>query len=144
MATTREKARNTVNYLRLTPREHGALRKERTLHLEAQPPWPPSWVAQYFLRFALENACTKIRVRQGVHGDQTFDVMDLCTFTRMNLFGHLPRVRLKLVPASLATMRHAAIGNRADSFKGAEQVSVPQLPVSMTNGGQGEQHASRN
>ena len=140
MPTTRERAAKTVDYLRLTPREKAGLRKERTLHLEAPAAWPLSWVAQYHLRFALENQCTKISVRRGVHEHQEFDVMDLCTLTRMHCFGHLPRVRLKMVPRGLATMRHAAIGNVADAFKGSQQVSVPQMPVSSQPGGQGEEH----
>lgn len=140
MPTTRERAAKTVDYLRLTPREKAGLRKERTLHLEAPAAWPLSWVAQYHLRFALENQCTKISVRRGVHEHQEFDVMGLCTLTRMHCFGHLPRVRLKMVPRGLATMRHAAIGNVADAFKGSQQVSVPQMPVSSHPGGQGEEH----
>jgi len=145
MATTRERAANTVDYLRLTPQEKAGLRKERTLHLEAPAAWPLSWVAQYHIRFALEHQCTKISVRRGVHEHQEFDVMDLCTLTRMHCFGHLPRVRLKMVPRGLATMRHAAIGNVADSFKGSRQVAVPQTLVSSNPGGQGgDSHGTRN
>lgn len=131
MWTARDKARRTVEYLRIAPQCQARLKHERTLHLEGAPRvWPSSLVAQLYLRVALENGCTKIAVYQGPHARREYDVMDLVTLTRRLSHGRLPVPKMRQVPANLATMGQRAVGNVLETK--TDMIAVPSLitPVS--------------
>ena len=126
----KQKAFNTVKYLKLTNGEIRDLRHERTLNVElegTQLYWPAELVAQYCLRVALENGCTKVRVHQGIRRAE-FDVMQLVTFTRhLTIGGTLPTSRMKFVPAKAVTRRRFAhFGEVVEPRRG--WVSVPSQP----------------
>ena len=142
MPTTRQRAQNTVKYLRLTGGEVAGLRKEKTLNVEvqgAQLYWPPHYVAQYCLRLALENGCTTIRVHQGVHRKREFDVMKLCTISRYLACGALSRPMFKFVPPSMLTrIRAMRFGERVEPQRNWVNVPSSLTPVSSPSaGGQG-------
>ena len=130
MLTAQEKARNTVNYLRLAPSRIARLKHEKTLnvivpkHAEC---WPSSVVATYCLRLALENACTRVRVHKGVHSKQEYDVMTLVKAARgLSTTGQfLHRPTQKIVPANLATAGFASLGNILEATR-------PQVPVGLS------------
>lgn len=128
----KQRALNTVRYLRLSTGEILDLRKEKTLNVEMQGTqlyWPPEYVAQHCLRVALENGCTKIRVHQGVHRKTEYDVMTLCTVSRYLAVGNLSRPKLKLVPPKYVTKhRQMRFGEIVEPKRG--YVSVPASPVS--------------
>lgn len=135
MLTVREKARNTVNYLRIAPRSQRLLRDEKTLNVEVPKyasMWPASLVAQYCLRVALENGCTKIRVLKGVHCRPEYDVMDLVTLSRrLSASGrYLAAPKMTKVPANLATMQQLRLGNRLEQQRLVVPVRcVPTSPL---------------
>ena len=133
MLSPKQRALNTVRYLRLSNGEILDLRKEKTLNVElegTQLYWPPEYVAQHCLRVALENGCTKVRVHQGVHRKTEYDVMTLCTVSRhLTISGVLGRPRLKSVPPKYATRnRLLRFGEMVEPKRG--YVSVPASPVS--------------
>lgn len=136
MTTTQQKALNTVRYLRLAPSRIARLRHERTMNIvlpkEAEV-WPSSVVAQYYLRLALENACTKIRVHKGVHSKQEYDVMTLVKVTRyLSLGGVLSRPKWN-IPANFATAKFAAMGEVLDTTRPYAPVGINlKQPVSGT------------
>lgn len=130
--TTQQKAENTVRYLRIAEPCLADLKQNKRLVIDAPKPWPPGVVAQYAMRVALENGCTSIRVRQGVHTVRDYDVMKLVTMTRhLTPGGFLPRPTMKFVPKHLATMGFKRLGATLDGFKGESQIAVPAtIPVS--------------
>ena len=141
MADHRTKAKNTVNYLRIAPHSQRLLREERTLNVEVPKEasmWPVTYCAQLSLRVALENGCTKVRVLKGQHVRAEYDVMDLVTLSRrMSASGrYLAAPTMKRVPANLATMGHARLGNRLETQRLVIPVRyVPNQPlVSATDG----------
>ena len=141
MADHRTKARNTVNYLRIAPQSQRLLREERTLNVEVPKEasmWPVSLIAQHCLRVALENGCTKIRILKGQHVRPEYDVMTLVQMCRkMSASGtYLAAPNMKKVPAHLATMGFARLGNRLETRRLVVPVRcVPTQPlVSSTDG----------
>lgn len=136
MADHRIKARNTMNYLRIDPRCQRKLREERLLVVEVPKEamvWPSNRIAQHCLRVALENGCTRIRIEKGVHGRAEFDVMDMVTFSRkLSASGtYLATPKMKKVPANLATMGFARLGNKLETKRLVVPVRwMPTLPVS--------------
>jgi len=143
--TAHDRALNTVRHLRLSEPQIADLRKEKTLFVTGAPlEWPPVLVAQYVLRAALENGCTTIEVRQGVHRVRSFDTMRLFTWARMWRGGRPPTPKMKRIPPYIGTMKQAAVGNFLEARR--PLIVVPSLtlkpPVSSTPGGQGVFHAS--
>lgn len=136
MATPREKALNTVKYLKIAPSRIANLAKNKTLHVTGAPTaWPAPVVAQYCLRVALEQGCTKIAVYQGVHRKHEYDVMDLVTLSRQwHAGGHLATPNLSIVPADLATTGFRALGSFTDTKN--TLVTVPSSPLVSGNPGQ--------
>lgn len=139
--TIRDRALHLVRYLRIAPRCIQGLSQNRQLTVTGAPAhFPPVAVARYALRTALENDCTRISVRQGPHRRVDFDVMDLVETSR-NDFGYLARPELKLVPATLGTMRQRAAGNELGRDRPLIVVpgTVTATPVSSpTAGGKGD------
>ena len=120
MADHRTKAKNTVDYLRIHAHSQRLLREERTLHVEIPQEanmWPVSLAATVAYRVALENGCTKIRMYKGQHCRAEYDVMKLTGLIRqLSASGtYLTAPHLKKVPANLATMGHARLGNRLET-----------------------------
>jgi hypothetical protein len=141
MKTPREKALATCKYLKIAPNRIAKLAHEKTLHVTGAPTvWPLEAVARYCMRVALENGCTKIRVQHGVHGNQTFDVMDLITYTRSLTFGgQIATPKMAVVPPDLATIGFASLGSYTDEKK--TLVTVPShTRVSGSPGTEGDAH----
>ena len=136
MATPREKALNTVHYLKIAPSSIAQLSKGKTLHVTGAPTcWPMTVVAQYCLRVALEQGCTKISVYQGRHKHWDFDVMELCTLSRAwHAGGHLGTPKMKHVPKNLATKGFEALGSFTDTKE--TFVTVTSSPLVSGNPGQ--------
>lgn len=141
MPDHRTKARRTVDYLRIHPRSQRWLREERVLNVEVPKEasmWPVSLCAQMSLRVALENGCTKVKIIKGQHVRAEYDVMDLVKLSRqMSASGrYLAAPNMKKVPANLATMGHARLGNRLETQRLVIPVRyVPNQPlVSATDG----------
>ena len=135
MADHRTKALNTVNYLRIDPRCQQKLREERLLVVEVPKEaavWPAERIAQHCLRVALENGCTRIRIEKGTHERPEFDVMQLVQLSRrLSASGtYLAAPRMKKVPANLATMGFARLGNRLETKRLVVPVRcVPTSPL---------------
>lgn len=129
MLTAQQKALNTVKYLRIAPSRIARLKHEKTLNVVLEKDaacWPSTVVAQHYLRMALENACTRIRVVKGVHSRQEYDVMQLVKVTRqLTPGGYLSRPTMKRVPGNLATARFAALGEHLEATR-------PQVPVGLS------------
>ena len=123
----REANRNYVRRIRLSEPQVQGLSAERTLFVEGVPPqWPSTVVAQYCLRAALENNCSYITVRKGVHSRQTYSVIKLLDVTRsLHCGGALQPPLMKQVPKDLATMGHKA--NRSTFGRTRPLVRVPSL-----------------
>lgn len=140
MATPREKALNTVKYLKIAPSAIAQLAKGKTLHVTGAPlMWSPTVVAQYCLRVALEQGCTTVRVYIGQYIKRDYDVMDLVTVSRAwHRGGHLTTPNMKVVPADLATKGFNALGSYTDTKE--TFVTVPSSPLvsSPTPGQEGE------
>lgn len=136
MATPREKALNTVKYLKIAPSRIAKLASNKTLHVTGAPSvWPAPVVAQYCLRVALENGCTTVRVYQGQHTKRDYDVMDLVTLSReWHAGGHLATPKMNIVPADLATTGFKAVGSFTDTKE--TLVTVPSSPLVSGNPGQ--------
>lgn len=136
MATPREKALNTVKYLKIAPSRIGQLASNKTLHVTGAPScWPASVVAQHCLRVALENGCTRIRVYIGQHKKWEFDVMDLVMLSRQwHAGGHLAAPKMQVVPPDLATTGFNAVGSHLDTKE--TFVTVPSSPLVSGNPGQ--------
>ena len=123
-----ERHRNHVRQIRLYEPQVQALSKERTLFLEGVPSnWPLAIAAQYALRAALENSCTTIAVRSGIHRRRVFSVIDLLELTRYLQPGPLHRLmppQLKRIPKYLATMGHKSHGSEFGITR--PYISVPR------------------
>lgn len=141
MPDHRTKALNTVNYLRIAPQSIAKLREERTLHVELPKEahhWPVSLAAGVALRVALENGCTKIRMYKGQHCRAEYDVMQLVSMCRkLSASGrYLATPKMKRVPANLATMGHARLGNRLETKRLVVPVRcMPTGPLTATTDG---------
>jgi hypothetical protein len=127
MPTPREKALNTVKYLRISPGRIANLKREKTLYATGAPlVWPAEAVARYCMRVALENGCTTVAVCQGTRSPQYFDVMSLITHSRELMpHGQIAVPKMKVVPPDLATRGFAAMGSYTDEKK--TFVTVPSL-----------------
>ena len=136
MATPREKALNTVKYLKIAPSSIDQLATNKTLHVTGAPScWPATVVAQYCLRVALEQGCTKIRVYIGQHKKRDYDVMDLVTLSRKwHAGGHLGTPKGLIVPKYLATEGMKALGSFTDTKE--TLVTVPSSPLVSSDPGQ--------
>ena len=141
MVDHRTKARNTVNYLRIDPRCQRLLQQERLLVVEVPKEavvWPSNRIAQHCVRVALENGCTRIRIEKGVHGRAEYDVMSLVTFSRrLSASGtYLAAPQMKKVPANLATMGFARLGNKLETRRLVVPVRcVPTQPLVSSKDG---------
>lgn len=141
MPTTREKALNTVKYLRIAPSRIARLRQERTLNAVLPKDaecWPSSVVATYCLRLALENGCTRIRVIKGVHSKQEYDVMTLVKAARhLSTTGrYLHRPTMARVPSNLATAGFERLGNILETTRPYAPVGINlKQPVSGSQTG---------
>lgn len=143
--TVRDHAQATVRFLRLAPRCIEGLSNNRQLTVTGAPSsFPPFVVAQYALRTALENDCTRISVRQGPHRRTEFEVLDVIEACRQGSpGGTLATPRMRFVPANFGTMKQLAVGNTLDRDRPLVVVpsGIQSTPVSgpMT-GGKGASH----
>jgi hypothetical protein len=75
-------------------------------------------MAKQAIRVALENGCTEIIVRKGIHHRHRFDVVDLLTSIKRELGGKLPypKYHPKLLP-KIATLRRKSKGDTFDTSR---------------------------
>ena len=136
--TAREKAANTVRHLRIAPSRIARLKHEKTLNVVLPKDaecWPSTVVAQYCLRLALENACTRIRVHKGVYSKQEYDVMQLCQVSRRLGFGQLSAPKWN-IPGNYATQKFRQLGNVLETTSPYAPVGINlKQPVSGSQTG---------
>lgn len=123
----REANREQVRQLSIREPQVQALSNERLLKIEMPKQswdWPMALVAQYALRLALENQCTRVRVVRGISSYE-YDVLQLLDLSRKLHYGGaltVPRYPHR-PPAYLATMGHKALGSVVDKTR--PMIAVP-------------------